>query len=71
LRNWGGVIWVIASVPSADKPLMDEAAARHGLRLAEGNSIVMACPDGGISRFPVHGDHVFPLQPAAKKSEAA
>jgi len=70
LWNWQGLVWVIASVPIADKHFMVDAAARHGLRLAADYSIVMAGP-AGLSRFPVHGERVFPLQPARKASEKA
>lgn len=63
LMRWGGLHWALVSVPASDKHLMEEAAARHGLRLAEGSSIIMASGDG-VERLPWAGAHVFPLQPA-------
>lgn len=69
LTKWGGLHWAVVSVPASDRHLMEAAAARHSLRLAEDSAIVMA-GGGNLEKFPWTGERVFVLQPALKKPES-
>lgn len=59
--DWGGLSWLLISIPLADAPFMERAAAAHGLRVANGGVPTMVGPDG-MQRFPADNKRVLSLE---------
>lgn len=68
IMNWEEMQWVMVSIPAADKGLMEAAAAKHGMRVADGVPILVSAE--GIKRFPADNDRVFHLAAALTPRKA-
>lgn len=61
LINWEGIIWSIVSIPKTEISLMEEVAAKNGLRLAEGIPHIFS--QKGTKAFPIKdNERIFTLE---------
>ena len=58
--KWQGLHWILVSIPSGDKLLMERTATAHGLRVADGVPTLIS--SDGMERFPASGRNVYSLE---------
>lgn len=60
LLDWQDMLWVIISIPIAEKVNMERVAQVNGLRVANGVPTMFA--GGDVHHFPVSNDRIFTLE---------
>ena len=59
--SWGGMLWLLVSIPKEDKALMEEAAGQFDVKIDDGS--LLRINNDKDDPFPIQGKNVYWLLP--------